>query len=197
MGGSTSSILAAQNQLTNVGIKVVPLPVSAAFHTEFVRHAQVPFANFLETQQFFPPQIPVYSNSTGQPYPADVTSLKKILKEQILNPVYFRNQIDNMHTVGGRVFIEFGPKGVLTNLVKNILKGKEFHAIAVNPSAKKDSDLQFRQAAIELRVLGIQLSHIDSQKRTQPAPAAPSKINVKLSGNNYVSPATVLSLIHI
>ena len=42
------------------------------------------------------------------------------------------------------MFVEFGPKGVLTNLVKNILKGRDFHAIAINPKPTQDSDLQFR-----------------------------------------------------
>ena len=58
--------------------------------------------------------------------------LKSILKNQILNPVLFKNQIENIYDAGGRIFIEFGPKGILTNLVSNILEGKEHHAIALN-----------------------------------------------------------------
>ncbi len=190
LGGSTPAISSAENHLKNQGFKVVPLPVSAAFHTEFVKHAQVPFANFVQTQNFNSPSIPVYSNTTGQPYPQDVNQLKNVLQNQILNPVYFSNQIENIHSAGGRVFVEFGPKGVLTNLVKNILKGKDFHAIAVNPSHKKDSDLQFRQAVLELQILGLPIANIDPYKRVQPELPAPTKLNVKLSGNNYISTGT-------
>ncbi len=190
LGGSTSAIATAENHLKNQGFKVVPLPVSAAFHTEFVKHAQVPFANFVQTQNFNTPQIPVYSNTTGQPYPQDVNQLKSVLQNQILNPVYFSNQIENIHSVGGRVFVEFGPKGILTNLVKNILKGKDFHAVAINASHKKDSDLQFRQAVVELQVLGLPIANIDPYKRSQPELPAITKLNVKLSGNNYVAANT-------
>jgi len=43
LGGSTSAIKIAEEQLRANGFSVVPLPVAAAFHTEFVKHAQVPF----------------------------------------------------------------------------------------------------------------------------------------------------------
>jgi len=75
-------------------------------------------------------------------------------------------------------------------LVKNILEGKDFMAIAINPNARKDSDLQLRQAALHLQVLGLPMTHIDPYKK-ELAPNPPkSKLTVKLSGNNYVSAAT-------
>ncbi len=190
LGGSTAAIKIAEEQLRVNGFSVVPLPVAAAFHTEFVKHAQVPFSNFVDQQAFRTPSIPVYSNTTGDLYPNDLTSLKSILKNQILNPVLFKNQIENIHQAGGRIFIEFGPKGVLTNLVRNILEGKEHYAIAINGSAKKDSDLLFRQAAVQMQVLGLSLSNIDPYKK-EIAPLPPkSKLTVALSGNNYVSQPT-------
>ena len=106
-----------------------PLPVSAAFHTEFVKHAQQPFSEFIDQQIFNTPRIPVYSNTTGNAFPENINELKSILKNQLLKPVLFKNQIENIYKAGGRVFVEFGPKGILTNLVNNILKGKEHHAI--------------------------------------------------------------------
>ena len=190
LGGSTRAIQTAQQQLKAQGFSVIPLPVSAAFHTEFVKHAQQPFSAFIERQKFNKPLIPVYSNTTGKPFPDDVNALKFILEEQILKPVLFKDQIENIYKAGGRVFVEFGPKGVLTKLVNNILKDKEHIAIAVNPNPKKDSDLQFRQAVLQLRVLGLPLANIDPYKKDMPALAAPTKMNVRISGNNYVSEPT-------
>ncbi|MGK0363171.1 MAG: acyl transferase domain-containing protein/acyl carrier protein [Saprospiraceae bacterium] len=190
LGGSTPAIKAAQTQLSAQGFRVVPLPVSAAFHTEFVAHAQKPFSTFVTKQKFSTPQIPVYSNTTGDAYPTNLTQLKSILKNQILNPVLFKNQIENIHAAGGRIFIEFGPKGVLTNLVKNILKDKEHTAIAVNANAKKDSDLQFRQAIVQMQVLGLPLANVDPYKKDLAPLPAKSMLTVKLSGNNYVSAPT-------
>ena len=190
LGGSTAAIKSAEEQLKAQGFSVVPLPVAAAFHTEFVRHAQEPFSEFVDQQHFNAPAIPVYSNTTGTAYPTDLNDLKSILKNQILNPVLFKNQIENIYDAGGRVFVEFGPKGILTNLVSTILEGKEHHVIAVNASAKKDSDLLFRQATVQMQVLGLPLSNIDPYKK-EIAPLPPkSKLTVPLSGNNYVSAPT-------
>ena len=117
-------------------------------------------------------------------------SIKSILKNQILNPVLFKKQIEHLYQAGARIFIEFGPKSILTNLVKSTLKDKGITAIAINANAKKDSDLQLRQAVIQMQVLGLPISHIDPYKK-ELAPLPPkSKLTVQLSGNNYVSPAT-------
>ena len=187
LGGSSLAIKSAEEQLKSKGFSVVPLPVSAAFHTSFVKHAQAPFSNFVDQQHFNTPKIPVYSNTTGTVYPDNINDLKSLLKNQILNPVLFKAQIENIHKAGGRIFIEFGPKGVLTNLVSNILEGKEHHAIAINASAKKDSDLLFRQAFVQMQVLGLPLSNIDPYKKEITPLPPKSKLTVQLSGNNYVS----------
>ena len=190
LGGSTDAILSAEKTLSAQGFSCVKLPVSAAFHTPFVKHAQAPFSNFVDLQSFQSPRIPVFANTTGTAYPSNQNEIKNILKNQILNPVQFKKQIENLYAAGGRIFVEFGPKGVLTNLVKNILSDKGHRAIAINPNSKKDSDLQLRQAAVQMRVLGLTLNNVDPFKRNFGAIPAPTKMNVKLSGNNYVSAAT-------
>ncbi len=190
LGGSTAAIQQAERTLKAKGFSVVPLPVSAAFHTEFVQHAQRPFAHHVDNLQFQAPKIPVYANSTAQPYPADGNSIKSILQGQILQSVRFKEQIENIYQAGGRVFVEFGPKGVLTSLVKDILNGKDYTALALNANARKDSDQQFRQAVVQLQVLGLPIGDVDPYKVPTAAPTVPTKLNVKLSGNNYVSTPT-------
>ena len=190
LGGGNAAIEKATTTLKSNGFTVIPLPVSAAFHTEFVGHAQKPFAAFVDNQSFNSPQIPVYSNTTSTVYPNDVATIKNILQGHILKPVLFKNQIENMYQGGGRIFVEFGPKGVLTNLVKDILKGQDFHAVALNPNARKNSDLQWRQAAIQLRVIGVTMNEIDIYKKASAKLPALTKLNVKLGGHNYVSPPT-------
>ena len=190
LGGSTTAIRAARQYLKNQGITAIPLSVSAAFHTEFVGHAQRPFEQFVSEQLFKSPQISVYSNTTAKPYPNAPFAIKSILQKQMLNPVLFKNQIENIYRAGGRIFVEFGPKGVLTSLVKDILEGKDFEAIALNPNHKKDSDLQFRQAIVHMRVLGLPLTEVDKFKTKSPKPIQKTKLNVQLGGHNYVSPKT-------
>jgi acyl carrier protein/malonyl CoA-acyl carrier protein transacylase len=132
----------------------------------------------------------VYSNSTGAAYSTDSSEIKKILAQHILNSVDFKTEIENMYAAGARVFVEFGPKSILTNLVKDILADKEHFVIATNAKAAKNSDLQIREAAIQLQVLGCQLGAIDNNARKEATPLAQPKMAVKIAGNNYVSPAT-------
>ncbi len=190
LGGSTAAIEKAKDLLSNNGIKSVQLPVSAAFHTSYVGHAQQPFAEAIQSCEFKTAKTPVYSNTTAQPYPTNAAEMKNILEGHILKAVQFKSQIENIYQAGGSVFVEFGPKPVLTNLVKDILKDKDHYAVALNPNAQKNSDLQFRQAVVHLQVLGLPLGNLDIFHRQETKPQAITKMNVKLSGNNYVSAPT-------
>ena len=190
LGGSKTAIDAAAKALESKGFTAIPLPVSAAFHTEFVEHAQKPFAQFVAQQPFASPQIPVYSNTNAQPYPAEPEAIKGLLQQHILKPVFFKDQIEKIYQDGGRIFVEFGPKGILTNLVKDILNGQPHQAIALNANAKRDSDLQFRQAVTQMQVLGLPIGNVDPYYLPGEPPVPKAKLTVKLSGNNYVSPPT-------
>ncbi|PKG43812.1 type I polyketide synthase, partial [Psychroflexus sp. MES1-P1E] len=190
LGGTTEGITQAKTLLDTKNYRSVLLPVSAAFHTDCVGHAQQPFEKSIQAIEFSSPVIPVYSNSTGNAYPTETPEIKNILAQHILNTVDFKTEIENMYAAGARVFVEFGPKSILTNLVKDILADKEHFVVATNAKATKNSDLQIREAAVQLQVLGCELGAIDSNARRVAAPLVQPKMAVKIAGNNYVSPAT-------
>ena len=170
---------------------VVSLPVSAAFHTSLVGHAQKPFSAAINNLKFNKAKVPVFSNQTAKVYPKEPGKIKELLQAHILEPVRFKQQIENLYEEGARIFIEFGPKNVLTRLTENILQGKEFYAVALNPNPKEDSSRQFREAYVRLQVLGLPLSKLDPhQLEYQSFVTSPSKANVYLHGGNYVSEKT-------
>ena len=191
LAGPTADILQAHDALKAKKYTVVKLPVSAAFHTPLVGHAQKPFAKAIRSVKFNKPQIPVYSNATAKAYPATAKTIQKQLESHILNSVRFREEIENIHQAGGRIFIEFGPKNVLTKLVDNILSGEEYTAVALNENPKKDSDRLLREAMVKLCVMGLPLQKFDPfALPSQEAPITKSAMNVRLNGTNYVSEAT-------
>ncbi len=191
LAGSKTAIANAERVLDGKGYKVTPLSVSAAFHTEFVGHAQKPFARAIDQVEFNAPSIAVYSNSTGNAHSTDPQKIKWSLKEHVLQPVLFAQEIENIYAAGGSIFVEIGPRRVLTSLVEDILGDRPHVAIALNASRDKDSDLQLREAYTRLAVLGVPLDALDPHQRDHTPPATkPSPINVQLSGNNYVSPKT-------
>ncbi len=192
IAGSKSAMARAQEKLTTLGIQAVPLPVSAAFHTPLVGHAQKPFAKAISGVRFNQPKIRVYSNSTGTAHNTDPKAISKALTDHMLNPVLFRDEIENIYAEGGTIFIEFGPKNILTNLVANILAGKPHFAVALNANAKKDSDRQLREAVLMLRVAGVPLHNFDPYAK-EPKPIKPvrkSPVAVTLHGGYYVSEKT-------
>ena len=191
LAGPTAAILLVQDALKAKKYTVVKLPVSAAFHTPLVGHAQKPFAKAIRSVKFNKPQIPVYSNATAKAYPATAKTIQKQLESHILNSVRFREEIENIHQAGGRIFIEFGPKNVLTKLVDNILSGEEYTAVALNENPKKDSDRLLREAMVKLCVIGLPLQKFDPfALPSQVAPVKKSAMNVSLNGTNYVSEKT-------
>ncbi|GAA0819575.1 hypothetical protein GCM10009111_23790 [Colwellia asteriadis] len=193
VAGVSAQIALASAALKDKGYKVVPLPVSAAFHTPLVGHAQKPFAKAIDSAKFNKPTMPVFANGTGKAHSNKAADIKKALKNHILESVHFNKEIDNLYDAGGRIFIEFGPKNVLTKLVENILSDKDdVVAIAVNGNAKKSADLQLRQAAVQLCVLGLSLNEIDpySAVKRPLTPPKMSALAMKLNGASYVSEKT-------
>jgi acyl transferase domain-containing protein len=157
LAGSTAAIGSFKQKLENLGFSVYPLNVSAAFHTQFVAHAQAPFREAIRKETFAQPKHAVYSNSTGNQHSTDPQTIKENLENHILNAVKFKEEIEKIYNNRGRIFIEIGPKNILTNLVKEILADQPHETITLNPNPQKDSDLQFRQAIVMMRVLGLPL----------------------------------------
>ena len=161
LAGPRQAIEAAQQALKDQGYNVVPLPVSAAFHTPLVGHAQKPFAEAIRRTTFQAPSIPVYSNVTGDAYPTDPAAIQEQLSGHLLQSVQFQREIENIHAAGGYLFVEFGPRNILTNLVKDILNGKPHLAVALNANRQKNSDHQLRDAVVQLVCAGAALGGFD------------------------------------
>ncbi|RUR83064.1 type I polyketide synthase [Chlorogloeopsis fritschii PCC 9212] len=192
LAGAKAEIAKIQEELNNRAFSTVLLSVSAAFHTPLVAHAQKPFAQAIEKVSFNQPQIPVYTNVTGERYPSEPQAIQKILKQHLINQVLFKQEIENIYAEGGYYFIEFGPKSILTNLVKDILAEKPHLTVALNGTQQKDSDRCLREAVVQLRVAGLPLKNPDPyQIEYQTPEVAKNKLlNVWLNGSNYLSEKT-------
>ncbi|TVU59598.1 acyltransferase domain-containing protein [Vibrio atlanticus] len=192
IAGPTATVQQAAQALTEQGFKAIALPVSGAFHTPLVAHAQKPFASAIDKASFSAPTLPLYSNATGKLHSKDAKAIKKAFKQHMLQSVRFSEQIEAMYEAGARVFVEFGPKNILQKLVEKTLadKNEELYAISINPSPKGDSDQQLRLAAVQLCVAGVSLDNIDPYQADIAEPEKASPMNIKLNATNYISPAT-------
>jgi len=191
LAGPTQAIAEAKEGLKKDGFSAVTLAVSAAFHSPLVEYAHTPFSNAIDKIKFSKPHTTIFSNVTAEPYSSSVKEIKKSFKRNMLNSVHFTQEINNIADQGGAIFVEFGPKNVLTKLVGSILADRPHLAVAMNANAKKNSDTQYRDALLQLKIAGIHLNLKDVYQCEVEKPAVKkSGMNIKLNGANYVSDAT-------
>ncbi|MEH2115740.1 beta-ketoacyl synthase N-terminal-like domain-containing protein [Nostoc sp.] len=192
LAGPTAEIAKVRQILHEKGYTAVLLPVSAAFHTPLIAFAQKSFAIATKSVKFQTPKIPVYSNVTSKQYPKEAQNIQKILETHLSNSVLFKQEIENIYAEGGTCFVEFGPRRILSNLVKEILGDRPHITVSLNPSTQKNSDRSLREAVVQLHVIGLALNNLDPYQLPQTIPPIETKktLNVRLNGINYRSEKT-------
>ena len=85
----------------------------------------------LAKADFSDPKIPVCQNATGQ-LVKDFREVREQLTRQMTSSVRWIDTMANLYQAGARTFLELGPKGVLSKMVKPNLEGKtDYNAINV------------------------------------------------------------------
>ncbi len=100
-------------------IKVVPLAVAGAFHSDLMKPADDQLAEALAQVDIHSPRIPVYSNVDAQPH-SDPDAIRRTLVAQVLQGVRWEDSMRRMIADGFDTFYEIGPGRVLTGLLKRI-----------------------------------------------------------------------------
>jgi acyl transferase domain-containing protein/NAD(P)-dependent dehydrogenase (short-subunit alcohol dehydrogenase family) len=126
ISGTRAAVAAAIERLGACGIGATRIPVSAAFHSPLMEPAQPPLVRFFHEIDWAAPRIPVYSNTTSAPHDPEPTRICELLGRHLTEPVDFMGMVEAMYAGGARVFLEVGPKSVLTTLTRSVL-GKRLH----------------------------------------------------------------------
>lgn len=98
----------------------MPLAVSGAFHSPLMQEAAKEMAGTLDRMIWNKPKFPVYSNVTGKAV-ADGESLRELAKVQMISSVLWIDTISSQYADGVRAWVEVGPKGAISRMVKPIL----------------------------------------------------------------------------
>ena len=185
VGGGTAAVAAFVSACRDAGLSVRELPVAGAFHTRYVAHAVEPFREVVGRTFVGEPQLPVYANSADGEYGASVEHNREVLTGQLLETVEFVRGLQAMRADGCTVFVEFGPKGVLTQLVQRTL-GEEVVAIPTDQGPTGDSDVALKKAALRLAVLGAPI-HGVNRAGAEPFNEVPAEgMVVQLTGRDFV-----------
>jgi len=120
ISGSAEALDIAAPLIKERGGKAIPLKVSGPWHSELIAGAITDFVVAMEKETFNAPKTPVFFNVTAG-LEDDPAAIRDIMARQIASTVRWYEIINRMLELGVRNFIEIGPKGVLSGLVKKIV----------------------------------------------------------------------------
>ncbi|WP_407284980.1 SDR family NAD(P)-dependent oxidoreductase [Streptomyces sp. BP-8] len=185
VGGPTADIEDFLAACMRERIPAQRLAVAAAFHTELIRHALDPFSRAVAREVIQPPALSVSANTAGASYCTDPAENARTLVGQIISPVDFVGRLHELYESGCRVFVEFGPRQVLTQLTRRTF-GDDVVAIPTDLGPGTDSAAALKLAALRLAVLGRPLVGIDRHELPAPPEAtAGSQVSRLLEGPNF------------
>ncbi len=118
--GAKAAVERAGEYLLANGVRrVVPLPVSGAFHSQFMEKASQGFAEFAKILELNSANIPVITNVDAQ-ITTEAQDFREKMPKQICSSVYWTQTIEKMVAEGVEYFFEIGPGKVLAGLNKKI-----------------------------------------------------------------------------
>ncbi len=157
IAGASDAVDKASDMLRDAGLRVIPLNVSHAFHSNIVAPASEPLRRVIQGLRVSPPRLPVVANVDGKFYPMDPACREAIidrLARQIASPVEFVDGLETLYESGVRVFVEVGPKKVLASFAEEVLSERgDIVALATN-NPKKGPEASFGAALAYLYSIG-------------------------------------------
>jgi len=120
ISGSSEACDRAETVASGMGLRVSRLTVAGAFHSPLMQSAADEMGGILAGYTFQSPNVPVWSNVTGQPHDGDGEQTKRRLVEQIVSPVLWTQTCQGLPTVDTLSFVELAPGTVLRGLMRRI-----------------------------------------------------------------------------
>ena len=141
VAGTTAGLEAATKRLQEAGAKrVIPLNVSAAFHTPLMAPAAVRLRAALERIEWRAPRITVMANLTGRPHQGG-DRIPHVMEMQLRSPVRWAACVAALLEAGCDTFVEVGPKRALTGMMRELAPGRSAMAVGT-PTAVAELAIQ-------------------------------------------------------
>jgi [acyl-carrier-protein] S-malonyltransferase len=123
IGGARAAVDRATELLKARGARrVVPLNVSAPFHTSLMTPAAERLAPELRALAVRDPEVPIVANVDAEPK-RDAAAAIDALIRQIASPVRWEAVVQRLASEGVTTYVEVGPGTVLSGLVRKIHRG--------------------------------------------------------------------------
>ena len=120
IAGHADAVARAGQAASEAGaMRVIPLAVSAPFHSSLMVPAATELRSVLERTEFKRPVVPVYTNVDASPV-EEGDAAREALLRQVASPVRWQETIERMIGDGIETFVEIGAGKVLAGLVRRI-----------------------------------------------------------------------------
>ena len=130
IAGTTAGLGAAMEALQKAGARrIVPLNVSAGFHTPLMAPAAERLRAALERIEWREPKLPVMANLTGREHQGG-DRIPHVMEMQLRSPVRWAACVASLVDLGCDMFIEVGPKRALTGMMRELAPGVAAVAVA-------------------------------------------------------------------
>ena len=110
------------------GVRIVPLDVAGAFHTDYMAPAERRLRSYAQTLRPSAPISTLLSNADGRAVPTGAEAVRRLVR-QVTSPVRWDLCLDTCRDLGVRVAIELAPGGTLTGIARRALPGVDLLAI--------------------------------------------------------------------
>lgn len=137
IAGSPEGVTAAAIHAKELGAKkVMPLPVSGAFHTPFMTAARDRLRKAIAEASPRDTDVPIVSNVDALAHDRGA-EWSSLLSAQLSSPVRWKHCLLALHGFGVTDYIELGPGGVLTGMAKRTVDAARTISIATPEELNK------------------------------------------------------------
>lgn len=120
IAGASDAVKRAGERAKALGAKrVIPLTVSAPFHSALMKPAEDRLAPELRALAVSPPRVPVVANVDAE-IKRDASSAVEALVRQVSSPVRWEAVMARLASEGVTTYVEVGPGNVLTGLARKL-----------------------------------------------------------------------------
>ena len=170
IAGSPEGVAAAAVVAKEIGAKkVMPLPVSGAFHTPFMSSARDRLRKAIAEAGPRDTEVPVISNVDGVAHSLG-SEWSSLLSAQLTSPVRWKHSLLALADLGVTGLVELGPGGVLTGMAKRTLDNAR--TISVATPDDLDKLLEWVSAGSAPLTQQIEGEHLFASERLVVSPAA-------------------------
>jgi acyl transferase domain-containing protein/acyl carrier protein len=122
ISGSTEALARCVERLEAKGIRSRPLTVSHAFHSPMMASMLDEFERVVAGVHLSEPRCDLASNLSGEIVAPRVVTNARYWRDQVREPVRFAAAVDAAAARGAGLFVELGPKPVLSAVAKRLLR---------------------------------------------------------------------------